>query len=73
MARLITAGEWVQTQRTLRGWTQEELAARWGRKAPALSRYESGKRQLKVEALLELCEIFGITPEAMMAALKLTR
>ena len=41
------------------GWTQEELAALWGKSTPTIKRIEAGKSQPDLDALRKLAELIG--------------
>jgi transcriptional regulator with XRE-family HTH domain len=46
--------------RSLRGWTQEELADTLGTTASAISEYEKGKRYLPERIVRRAAEVVGI-------------
>ncbi len=51
----------VRGLRTTRGWSQEQLAARWGRSRHTVLRLEQGKLAPELGLLADLVGIFGIT------------
>ena len=53
-------GQRIRAHREARGWTQSELAARLGRTQTAVSYWESGRRGLSLDDLVEVAQILGI-------------
>ena len=61
-------GNLVQAYRQQRGWTQGELAARWGYTREYVSQIERGKRKLdKAEQVVKLADILDIPSEKLEA------
>lgn len=61
-------GELVKAYRKQRGWTQEELAERWGHAREYISQIERGKRKLdSVSQLIRLADILEIPQEKLEA------
>ncbi|SRR6266487_335222 len=61
-------GKLVKTYRELRGWSQEELAERWGHSREYVSQIERGKRKLdKQEQVYKLADILSIPQERLDA------
>ena len=57
-------GQLVQSYREQRGWTQEELAERWGHARAYVSQIERGKRKLdSVTQVIRLADILDIPQE----------
>lgn len=57
----------IKKYRQLAGLTLLELANKLGVKESTVQRYESGTiRNLKYDTIVQLSEIFGITPQALM-------
>lgn len=57
-------GRLVKAYRNQRGWTQEELAERWGRSRGYVSQVESGRRKLdSVPQMVQLADILDIPQE----------
>jgi DNA-binding XRE family transcriptional regulator len=52
--------------RELRGWTQREVAERWGMTVDGYRPYEQGRRQLRLSQIKRLAEALDI-PEAELA------
>jgi transcriptional regulator with XRE-family HTH domain len=53
-------GQRIRARREERGWTQAELAERLGRTQTAVSYWESGRRGLSLDDLVEVAEVLGI-------------
>lgn len=49
--------------RETKGLTQAEVARHFGHGANWLCRIERGERKLKVQTLVKLCKIYGVSPE----------
>lgn len=63
-----TFGKLVRTYREERGWTQEELAERWGYTRAYVSQVEHGKRKLNhVDQVSRLADILEIPAERLEA------
>ena len=61
-------GDLVKAYRKQRGWTQEELAERWGHSRAYISQIESGKKKLdSVAQVIRLADIFDIPQEQLEA------
>jgi len=61
-------GALVKTYRKQRGWTQEELADRWGHTRGYVSQVESGRRKLdSTEQLVRLADVLDIPSEKLEA------
>ena len=57
-------GQLIQSYREQRGWTQEELAERWGHARAYVSQIERGKRKLdSVTQVIRLADILDIPQE----------
>src|SRR5689334_6878483 len=64
MLNKSTFGQLVRSYREQRGWTQEELAERWGYARAYVSQIERGKRKLdRMEQVIRLADILDIPPE----------
>lgn len=57
----IKIAENIRFFRKQAGLTQEELAARFGRRKTLISNYEIGRNTPDIETLWELADIFDIT------------
>jgi transcriptional regulator with XRE-family HTH domain len=53
-------GQRIRVIREARGWTQSELAARLGRTQTAVSYWESGRRSLSLDDLVEVAGVLGV-------------
>lgn len=63
-----TFGKLVRAYRKERGWSQEELATRWGFTREYVSQIESGKRKLQhADQVSRLADILEIPPERLEA------
>lgn len=61
-------GDLVKAYRKQRGWTQEELAERWGHSRAYISQIESGKKKLdSVAQVIRLADILDIPQEQLEA------
>src|SRR6266568_4143172 len=61
-------GELIRSYREQRGWTQEELADRWGHDRSYVSQVERGRRKLdSVTQVVRLADILGIPQEKLEA------
>jgi transcriptional regulator with XRE-family HTH domain len=49
------------------GWTQEELGHRSGYDPVYINMLERGRRNPSVQALIDLCQVFGVRPSAFFA------
>jgi transcriptional regulator with XRE-family HTH domain len=50
-----------------RGWTQEQLADRAGYDPRYINMLERGRRNPSIQALVNLCQAFGVRPSAFLA------
>lgn len=55
--------------RTERGWTQGYVASRIGVDRSQISRYEDGISDPLLSGFRQLCELYGVTATALLAAL----
>ena len=58
---LVSIGNRVKTLRIDKGLSQDELARRIDFDRTYLSRVESGKQNMTVDALLKICDGLGVT------------
>jgi transcriptional regulator with XRE-family HTH domain len=49
------------------GWTQEQLADRAGYDSRYINMLERGRRNPSIQALVNLCQAFGVRPSAFIA------
>jgi Zn-dependent peptidase ImmA (M78 family)/transcriptional regulator with XRE-family HTH domain len=54
-------GQRIRAIREARGWTQSDLAARLGRTQTAVSYWESGRRGLSLDDLVEVAGVLGVS------------
>jgi transcriptional regulator with XRE-family HTH domain len=62
-------GNWLRELRRRKLLTQKELAGAVGTSYQTVQRWESGESMPRPPALRKLCEVFGITPDELLAAL----
>lgn len=56
----------IRTLREINNMTQDELASRLGVKPPAISKWENGLTYPKMENVLKMSEIFGVSMSVVM-------
>lgn len=57
-------GDRIREARTMRGWTQAELAARVGIDHTGISHLESGRREnVQIDTLMRLADALEVTPQ----------
>jgi Zn-dependent peptidase ImmA (M78 family)/transcriptional regulator with XRE-family HTH domain len=56
----VGVGQRIRTIREARGWTQGELAARLQRTQTAVSYWESGRRSLSLDDLVDVAQVLGV-------------
>lgn len=59
-------GKNLASLRKIRGWTQEELAARSGFQPSAISHYETGTREPMLTAIVKLARALNLTPNSLL-------
>lgn len=59
-------GQRIRTIREARGWTQSELSARLGRTQTAVSYWESGRRGLSLDDLVDLARVLGVASSELL-------
>lgn len=62
----VTTGETIRMLRELKGWTQEDLAARSGVNAKNISLLENDKIEIGKKRTERLAKAFGIHPAIIM-------
>ena len=68
MLNANTFGQLVRSYREQRGWSQEELAERWGHSREYVSQIERGKRKLdSMTQAMRLADILDIPQEKLEA------
>ena len=59
----MTIGERIKWMRTVRGWSQYELAVKMGyQDRSAISLVETNKRGIDAELIVKYAEVLGVTP-----------
>lgn len=64
--KIDSAGEVIRQHRRQAGYTLESASARLGWDKARLSRYESNRVQLTLEALESIAELLGLRPELLV-------
>jgi Zn-dependent peptidase ImmA (M78 family)/DNA-binding XRE family transcriptional regulator len=59
-------GQRIRTIREARGWTQGELAARLARTQTAVSYWESGRRSLSLDDLVDVAQTLGVASSELL-------
>jgi transcriptional regulator with XRE-family HTH domain len=59
-------GERIAQARARHGWNQSELARRVGKPRQHLSQIEQGKQQPRVELLIELATVLGVSTDYLL-------
>ena len=62
MVDRITFGQWLQTEREKRGWSQSEFARKAGKDRAVISKIESGGALPAVETYISLANALNISP-----------
>lgn len=63
---VLTTGETIRMLRELKGWTQEELAAKSGIHSKNISLLENGKIEIGKKRAEQLAKAFGVHPALIM-------
>ena len=63
---ILTCGETIVMLRSLKGWTQEQLARKSGIAATNLSRLENGHLSLGKQRAVVLAKALGVHPATLM-------
>lgn len=70
---MSTIGDNIRTARKKAGLSQLQLAQKAGISKAAISRYESGLREPRMEHLKSISEVFGVTTDELMGITPLPR
>jgi len=62
----IVIGKRIQAARSRLGWTQSDLARALGKHRQHLNPLELGKQLLRVDALIELADVLGVTTDYLL-------
>jgi Zn-dependent peptidase ImmA (M78 family)/transcriptional regulator with XRE-family HTH domain len=62
----VEVGQRIRTLRERRGWSQAEVAARMGCTQTAVSYWEAGRRALRLDELLALARVLGVSPAELL-------
>lgn len=62
----MTLAERIKTQRTAKGYSQEEVAGQLGVSRQAVAKWESGQSAPSTENLFKLAELFGTTVDLLL-------
>ncbi len=57
----VSVGQRIRANREALGWTQSDLAARLGRTQTAVSYWESGRRGLSLDDLVDVASVLGVS------------
>lgn len=63
---IMPIGEKIQALRTMKSWSQDDLAKKLGTKAPNISRWENNRGTPSAEALRELAKIFDVSADYLL-------
>lgn len=56
----------IRELRLENGWRQEDLALRLNTKYQSVGRYERGDRDIGIDTICALCDIFGVTADYLL-------
>ena len=59
-------GDHIRRLREGRGWTQQALGKRLGKKTSTISAYETNAKLPSVDCLIEMAELFGVSLETLV-------
>jgi len=59
-------GERVKNERTLKGWTQEELAEKLFVSRQSVSKWENGQNYPSIDIIIKISDLFGITIDELL-------
>lgn len=59
---VIEVGQNIQKQREFQGMSQEALALEIGTNGAAVSKYETGQREMKLDKLFQIADALHVTP-----------
>ena len=62
----MTTGEKIQALRTMKGWSQDDLARKLGTKGPNVSRWETNRIAPSAETLKELAKQFDVSVDYLL-------
>ena len=64
--RFYYIGDHIRRLRESKGWTQQELGKRLGKKTSTISAYETNAKLPSAECLIEMAELFGISLDTLV-------
>ena len=64
--RFYYIGDHIRRLRESKGWTQQELGKRLGKKTSTISAYETNAKLPSAECLIEMAELFGISLDTLI-------
>ncbi len=64
--RFYYIGEHIRRLRESKGWTQQELGKRLGKKTAIISAYETNAKLPSADCLIEMAEVFGVSLDALV-------
>ena len=62
----MTTGEKIQALRTMKGWSQDELAEKLGTKGPNISRWETNRITPSADTLREIAKMFDVSVDYLL-------
>ena len=62
----MTTGEKIQALRTMKGWSQDDFAARLGTKGPNISRWETNRITPSADTLREIAKMFDVSVDYLL-------
>lgn len=57
---------YIRMLRTMRGFTQQDVASKIGKTTNAISNWELGNTSPPVDDMVEMCKLFKVTPNQIM-------
>lgn len=64
--RFYYIGDHIRRLRESKGWTQQELGKRLGKKTSTISAYETNAKLPSAECLIEMAELFGVSLDTLV-------
>lgn len=64
--RFYYIGDHIRRLRESKGWTQQALGKRLGKKTPTISAYETNAKLPSADCLIEMAELFGVSLDTLV-------